>query len=142
MPLRGVLVIVTGFLLIAAGLLNGWVGLLSLFPGLFEAGLSEGQQPESSEVTLGTLLAGSYGRLAVAHLAGSAGQLGAGSWIGLLAGRSGPFVHLLPVLALACLGLEAWGWAFKGYLTGFAVPGVLAGAGCVYIYIDRVRVSR
>jgi hypothetical protein len=115
------------------------VGFLTLFPGLFEVGLSQTQVGDSQSSTFIALLATRSGLYALGHLLGSVLQLFGGSNIAVIAGRSNPLIHILIALAFVSLGLEAWGRLYKGYLTFFAFPGIVAGILCVYLYYAVIR---
>lgn len=126
--------IATGVLLIITGLINLIVGFLALFPGLFEVGVSEAQLGESQPTSFIVLASTSYGLYAVCHLIGSAIQIIGGSYFSLVLAKNYPLIHALIAISAITLGLEIWSWYFKGYLTVFAIPGVMSGALCIHMY--------
>ena len=127
--------------LLAAGMVNFFAGFMGLFPGLLEVAAAD---PESDETAVGAieLLGTPYGRYALAHLAGAGLQLIGGSWLSLL--MRGPLLHGVALLCAVSLGLEAWGWALKGALSLWAVPGAVAGVltGTLYGLELRSRATR
>lgn len=122
-----------------SGLLNLFVGFLALFPGLFEVGLSQSQLDNSQTNIFIALLTTSYGLYAISHLLGSTVQIFGGSYIWVIAGKSKSLIHSLIVFAVVSLGLEVWDWLYKGYVTFFAVPGIVAGAFCAYLYYAAIQ---
>ena len=127
--------IITGVLLILAGLVNLIAGFLGLFPGMFEAATANPQPEGAGSVGLASLLGTPYGRYAIGHIAGAGIQLAGGSWFAWLNRSHSPFFHSLVALCLVSLGLELWGWAFKGALSPLSIPGLAAAAlsGIVYV---------
>jgi hypothetical protein len=133
-----VIAILTGLFLLCAGMVNLLAGFLAIFPGLLEVGLSRPPGADTDTVTLGSLLATPYGRYALGHLLGAAAQLAGGGYTTVIARARGPLVHSLAALCVVTLGLELWGWTFKGELTRLAIPGFAAALLCASLYVSRV----
>ena len=120
-----------------AGIVTLIAGFMGLFPGMLEASVSTSDSSEVDSVGLLSLLGTSYGRYAIAHLAGAGVQLAGGSWIRLLAHP--PSTHGLAVLCVVSLGLEVWGWVLKGALTALSAPGLAAGMLTAVVYGRTLR---
>ena len=123
-------------LLIIAGIVNLIVGFMVLFPGLFEAGVSDDMSPTQGLISL---LTTRYGFYAIALLVGAFIQMTGGSYLNLIMKNSKMASQLLIILACLSIGLEIWGYAFKGSLTVFAIPGIVAGIMCFYLLKFRDR---
>jgi hypothetical protein len=115
------------------------VGFLALFPGLFEVGLSQSRVDANQTGIFIVLLTTGYGLYAVSHLIGSAVQLLGGSYIWMIVRNNNQVIYAFIILAVISLGLEVWGWLYKGYPTFFAIPGIVAGSLCVYLYYSAFR---
>ena len=110
------------------------VGFLALFPGMFEAGMAQSQVANENDITLMALVKTGYGFYALCHLLGGGLQVMGGSNVGILRNAGNPVIYALIVLSGLSLGLEAWGWFFKGSLTVFSIPGTVAGMLCLLLY--------
>jgi hypothetical protein len=109
---------------------------MSLFPGLFEAGVSN---TAGAETDLLALLRTKYGLYALALLAGAAVQTATGSFFNLLLKSKSLVFPLLSILFAVSIGLEIWGYLFKGHITLFAVPGIAAASMCLYLLIQNAK---
>lgn len=111
------------------------VGFLALFPGLIEAGLAQSQVANENDITLMALVKTGYGLYALCHLLGGGLQVMGGSNVGSLRNAGTPLTYALLALSALSFGLEAWGWFFKGSLTVFSIPGLVAGTLCLLLYV-------
>jgi hypothetical protein len=112
------------------------VGFLSLFPGLFESGVSDGT-PAGQGIL--ALLGTRYGLYAIALLGGAAVQTTCGSYLNVLLRSKQVATPLLATLGGVSIGLETWSYFLKGYGTIFALPGVAAGVACLFLLVSRRR---
>ncbi len=120
--------VLTTVLLLVVGMANFVAGLLALFPGLFQAGLTQGVNSGGggpASVGLLDLLSTQYGALSVLLLGTAFLQFAAASWLHRLLASGPPLSYLVLLIALLSGAVEMWGWFFKSSLSLFNMLGLL-----------------
>jgi hypothetical protein len=103
---------------------------MALFPGLFEAGVTDDMSASQGFIAM---LTTRYGLYALALLEGAFIPMTGGSYIKLIVRNGRIATGLLITLACISITLEIWGFVIKGTVTIFAIPGAVAGIMCFYL---------